>query len=206
MQDNYQLQALHARQTFLNYDQDKIIRKCGLAFDRDYLYCRFFSELCRISRQTGEISRQHGTRWLPADTHGEVMTLLDLLCDSSPHRHPAGHLQNMQSFGHQFHQSLNEDQKNPFAARFQADPESLRRACRQLGGTPFSPGDVAYSIPVFEELTLTLQFFLGDEEFAPRLRCLWDENALQYLKYETMYFCVDVLMARIQEAIRENDL
>ena len=199
MQDNYLLQADHARRAFLGYDLEAIARKCSLQQDGDWLIGTFFSEPFRISRTTGAIRRLHLGAWIPADSHGEVMTLLDLLCDSRETRHLSGQLQNMVSFGHQFHQSMNEDRKSPAALAFQARPEALKAACEALGGVPFSPGDVAYRIPVFEELSITLQFFLGDEEFAPRLRYLWDRNALQYLKYETMYFAVDVLLSRIFE-------
>ena len=197
VQDNYQLQALQAKQIFLSYDQDAVIRKCRLDCDETYLYCRFFSQLYRISRKTGDMARKVGDIWVPADSHGEVMTILDLICDSDDSR---------SSTGHQFHQDLNEDQKNPRAALFQQDPEGLRQACEALGGVPFRPGDVAYAIPVFEDLKVVLQFFLGDEEFAPRIRYLWDENALQYLKYETMYYAAGVLMERITEKLRGKDV
>ena len=199
MQDNYQLQAAQAKQLFLKFDQQTLAAKCSLQMDEAYLSGLFFGEPFRIQRDTGDISRLHEGRWLPADSHGEVMTLLDLICDSDPNRRISGQYQNMQAFGHQFHQNLTEDQKNPAAQRFQQNPEALRKACLALGGRPFTPGDVAYSIPVFEDLSLTIQFFLGDEEFAPRIRYLGDRNALQYLKYETMYYAVGVLMERIQE-------
>ena len=198
MQDNYAIQAAHAKTAFLNYDQPSLIRKCHLQADDRYLYLTFFSQPYRICRRTGNLSRLEQDRWIPADSHGEVMTVLDLLCDSDPHRHPSGSFQNMQAFGHQFHRDLNENQRNPFVERFQQDPEGLRSALLALGGIPFQPGDVACRIPVFEDLQLVVQFFLGDEEFAPRLRYLWDTNALQYLKYETMYYAAGVLMDRIQ--------
>ena len=202
MQDNYALQADHAKTSFLHYDQQALIRKCGLRFDDNYLYLTFFSAPYRLSRHTGDLSRFSGDSWVSADSHGEVMTVLDLLCDSDPMRHPAGSFQNMQTFGHQFHRDLNENQKNPMADRFRQDPEGLRSALLALGGTPFQPGDVACRIPVFEDLELVVQFFLGDEEFAPRIRYLWDKNALQYLKYETMYFAVGVLMDRIHDLMK----
>lgn len=205
MQDNYQLQAQQAKQFFLSYDQEAVIRKCSLKYDETYLYCHFFSQLHRISRKTGDLFRKVGENWVPADSHGEVMTVLDLLCDSDDHRSTTGRYLNMQTFGHQFHQSLNEDAENPHALLFQQDPAGLRRACEALGGIPFRPGDAAYAIPVFEDLKVVLQFFLGDEEFAPRIRYLWDENALQYLKYETMYYAVRVLMERITELMQGKE-
>ena len=86
--------------------------------------------------------------------------------------------------------------------RFDADPEGLSRACRALGGVPFDKGDVAYVIEVFDGLKLVLQLWLGDEEFPPNLRLMWDENALMYLKYETMYFCKNLLLQRIAEYLK----
>lgn len=195
MEDNYQKQAAQAKARFLTYDQEKLIEKHHLQADAQWFYPVFFGDTYRISRKTGDFSRLSGDEWLDANSHGEVMTLLDLLCDSQENRHSAGTFRTMQDFGHQFHQNLGEQE--PRAFLFQDCPEKLCAACQALGGTPFPKGDVAFRIPVFEDLPLVLQFWLGDEEFAPRLRFLWDSNALQYLKYETMYFAVDVLLQKI---------
>ena len=197
MQDNYQIQARQARERFLTYDLQEITEKHRLFQDEQYLYLTFFSLPYRIEKCSGKLQRLQQEGWTEADSHGEVMTVLDLLCDSSPARHPGGTLKTMQSFGYQFHQALGE--QDPRAALFDPCPQKLSAACQALGGVPFSGGDVAYTIPVFEDLCITLQFWQGDEEFAPRLRFLWDENALQYLKYETMYYAVDVLIARLRQ-------
>ena len=196
MQDNYLLQAKQAKSCFLNYDQEMLIQKHRLKADDAFLYTRFLGDPYRISRSTGDMECFFHGQWRDANSHGEVMTLLDLLCDSSQNRCLSGRLKNMQDFGHQFHRNLGE--QNPDALLFQDCPEKLKNACLQSGGIPFSKGDIAYTIPVFEDLCITLQFWLGDEEFSPRLRYLWDENALQYLKYETMYFAVDVLISKLK--------
>lgn len=196
MQDNYLLQAKQAKACFLSYDQDLLILKHGFRADPDFFYSVFLGDPYRISRKTGDMEYFYENTWRDGNSHGEVMTLLDLICDSSDSRHICGRLKNMQAFGHQFHQNLGE--QNPQALLFQDCPEKLKAACEALGGIPFQNGDIAYTIPVFEDLSITLQFWLGDEEFAPRIRYLWDENALQYLKYETMYFAVDVLIAKIK--------
>ena len=62
-----------------------------------------------------------------------------------------------------------------------------------MGGKRLTGADLAWEIPVFQELSIALFFWEGDEEFAPRLRFLWDENALMYIKYETMYYAVSFL-------------
>ena len=197
MQDNYQIQAQNAKQYFLHYDQEALIGKHRLKADRDFLYLTFFSQPYRICRKTGDLDCLQDGHWQERRSHGEVMTILDLLCDSREDRHLSGELQNMQAFGHQFHQNLGE--QNPDARLFQNCPKNLHQGCLALRGVPFNAGDIAYSIPVFEDLQIVLQFWEGDEEFAPRLRFLWDKNALQYLKYETMYFAVDVLMGYLKQ-------
>ena len=196
MADNYQLQALQARKYFLRYDQQQLIGKCHLKSDRDYLYLQLFGISYRLNRSDGALEKFLSGRWQDAGSHGEVMTVLDLLCDSDPLRHAGGRFRSMQDFGHRFHQNLGEH--NPLAALLQAHPQALRKACESLGGTVFPQGDIAYEIPVFEDLHLILQLWLGDEEFPSDLRFLWDENALLYLKYETMYYAVDVLTAYIK--------
>ena len=198
MQDNYQIQAMQAKQYFLSYDQQGLSIKCSLPADDRYLYPSLFSTPYRIDRRTGDMEKFLDGAWQSADSHGEVMTLLDLLCDSDPHRHAGGHFLSMQAFGHGFHQSLGEH--NPLASRFDQHPQAVAAVCEELYGIPFPAGDLAYVLPVFEDLRLVLQLWSGDEEFPPSLRFLWDENALQYLKYETMYYAVDVLTDRILSA------
>ena len=52
---------------------------------------------------------------------------------------------------------------------------------------------------LFDGLSIVVQLWLGDEEFPPNLRFLWDENALDYIRYETMYFAKGMLLERIRE-------
>ena len=137
---------------------------------------------------------------MDANSFGEVLTLLDLVCDSREDRCPSGRWKNMRDFGHGFHQTLLE-QRDPWAERFQACPEAFSRACQRLGGERYPLGDATYSIPVFDRLRLLVQLWFGDEEFPAQLRYLWDENALQYLKYETMYYAVPLVLKRIVECM-----
>ena len=68
-----------------------------------------------------------------------------------------------------------------------------------VGGGEALPGaDVSYALPFFEDLRIAVQFWHGDDEFAPRLRVLWDANADQYLRYETMYYAIGLLKSRLR--------
>lgn len=197
--DNYRTQARNAKRYFLGYDQELLIRKLGLRADDRYLYVKMLCKLHRIHRETGDIQKQEGEAWVAADSHAEVMTLLDLVCDSREDRFLVHRWKNMPDFGLMFHRSLLEDARDPWAERFNADPESLRRACLAMGGTPLPQGDVAYAIELFDSLSIGIQLWLGDEEFPPSLRFLWDENALMYIRYETMYYARGLLLQRLAE-------
>lgn len=201
--DNYLKQAAQAKAYFLTYDQEALIRKLNLAHDEDYLYPVFFSQTYRLDRKTGDLARQGKHGWEDANTHGEVMTLLDLICDSREDRFVSGKWKDMAQFGHTFHQNLLEE-RDPLAEACQENPQVFRRWCEALGGKPMPTGDIAYSIEVFDGLPLMIQLWFGDEDFPARARLLWDENALMYLKYETMYFAREVLLSRLKREMEES--
>jgi len=198
--DNYFIQAQQAKQRFLTYDQEKLIRKFRLHADEEYLYVSLLCRPYRINRITGDLQKEAAGSWQDGNTYEEIMTLLDLLCDSRDDRSISGVWQNMQSFGLQFHQNLLEEGRDPFAERIDADPAILHRAAKTLGAETIRGGDMGYAFELFDGLKIGLLFWHGDEEFAPRVRYLWDQNAKQYIRYETMYFAVSLLRRRIREA------
>ena len=197
--NNYLIQAQQAKQLFAAYDQEKIIKKLALAYDETWLYASMLSETYRIHRKSGDLFRKTEIGWADANSYEEVMTLLDLLCDSREDRFLSGRWKNTTDFGLMFHRNLNEGKTDPWAEAFQADPEGFRKACLLLGGKPFAKGDLAYAIELFDGLPILIQLWFGDEEFPASLRFLWDENALMYLKYETMYFAKGLLLDKIRE-------
>ena len=197
--NNYLIQAQQAKERFLTYDQQKLIQKLKLKYDDAYLYTSLFNQPYRISRTAGDMQRLKGSQWVDANSFGEVMTILDLVCDSREDRYLSCRWKNMLSFGLMFHQNLLEDAKDPWAELFQNHPDGLHKACRALGGQMLPTGDIAYSIEVFDGLPIAVQFWFGDEEFPPNLRFLWDENALMYIRYETMHYAKGLLLERLRE-------
>ena len=198
--NNYLIQAQQAKERFLTYDQQGLIRKFSLKHDGEYFYMTFLCKPYRLSRTTGDLWRLEGENWQDANTFGEVMTLLDLLCDSRENRWISGRWKNMQAFGMQFHQNLLEEPRDPAAECFDRDPERLIRACKRLGAEKIPGGDYGYAVELFDGLKIGILFWHGDEEFLPRLRFLWDENAMMYIRYETMYYAIGLLKARLLEA------
>ena len=196
--DNYLIQVQQAKAWFLRYDAQALIRKLKLESDGEYLYTKMLCKPYRISLHTGDVQRREET-WVETNNHGEVMTLLDLVCDSKDNRFLTGKWKNMTDFGLMFHRNLLENKADPWAEKFQADPEGFQKACLALGGKPFSLGDIAYAIELFDGLSVLVQLWFGDEEFPASLRFLWDENALMYIKYETMYFAKGLLLQELED-------
>lgn len=197
--DNYLIQAKQAKQRFLTYDQARLIKKLKASADEEYIYVNLLCEPYRLNRSTADIQRYCDGAWVDGNSYGEVMTLLDLVCDSRENRYLSGHWKSMTDFGLLFHRNLLEEKRDKTADRFDRDPEGLRRACLAMGGRSVPGADIGYAIELFDGLEIRVQFWHGDDEFYPRLRYLWDENALQYLKYETMYFAVALLQQRLLE-------
>ena len=196
---NYAIQANQAKAHFLSYDQEKLRRKLNLRMDEGWLYTALFGVPYRIHRKTASVERCRDGRWQDANSFEEVMTLLDLICDSREDRRPSGEWKSMQSFGLQFHRSLLENGVDPWAELFAENPGGFARACMALGGRPLPQGDAAFAIEAFDGLRVGIQLWIGDEEFPSRLKIMWDSNALQYLRYETMYFAKALLLELLKE-------
>ena len=199
--NNYQRQVEQAKLHFLRYDQQTLVEKLKLKQDEEYLYATMLSQTYRLNRKTGDLERFAEEAWVDANTHGEYMTLLDLICDSRADRYLACRYQNMAAFGRVFHSGLLES-RDPFAELVQRSPEAFRQACVRLNGVPVKLGDIGYAMELFDGLSIALQFWEGDEEFPPKVNVLWDENALMYLKYETMWFAVGMLKQRILDIMK----
>lgn len=201
-QDNYQIQIAQAKRLFLTYDQEELIRRCLLDFDDTYFYTSMLSEPYRIHRQTGHMERLLEGSWVDGNSFGEVMTMLDWLCDSKPERYITGRWINVVTHGHYFHGNLQEDIHKSYAKLFDEELDAFAAACRNLGGQAFPGADVGYTIELVDGLRIALQLWHSDEEFPPRLRCLWDENTIRYIRYETTWFATGLLMDRIKEKMK----
>ena len=198
--NNYLIQASQAKDRFLTYDQQKLIDKFRLVSDEGYLYVDLLWRQYRIHRESGNMEFRTGDIWADGNSYDEVMTILDLLCDSREDRHLAGRLASLASFGRIFYRSSYDDKPDPTAQWIQENLPAFQRACARAG-RPIPGGDFGYVFELFDGLTLGFHFWEGDEEFAPRLRFLWDENALQYLRFETMHMAMSLLMTLLKEMI-----
>ena len=100
--DNYAIQANDARLRFLTYDQAAMPAQK----DDEFLYLRFCGFDYRICRADGHLFRRVEGSWLSADSHGEVLTIYDYLCDAKPGRSPAREAVSMAFLGGHVHSGL----------------------------------------------------------------------------------------------------
>ena len=194
--DNYALQAEDARLRFLTYDQTTMPAERDDAF----LYLRFCCDDYKISRADGHIFRLSEGQWVGADSHGEVLTIFDYLCDARPGRAAAGEFVSMASLGGYVHTGLSLH-SGALEDAIDRDPEGFRRACLSLKCAPKTGGDLCFLMELFPDLPVLLRFWHSDEEFGPKLDLLWDKNSLLFLRYETTWFAAGVLRRRLSEGM-----
>ena len=196
--DNYAIAVDQAKKRFLTYDQQELIHRCRLRHDEDYFYITFLADPYRICRYSGDVQRLQAGAWVDGNSFGEVMTIFDWLCDSRLDRYVCGRWVNVVSHGHYFHADLQEEREDANAVYFSQNDAGFRAACLALGGREMSGGDMGFAIELVDGLPVYVQLWHGDEEFAPRLRFLWDENYAMYLRYETTWYAVPLLIGRIR--------
>ena len=80
---NYEKMKNEMAGAFLKYDQEAVIRKFDLKYDKAYLYLDLLNRAHRISRKTGQVtwSEDGFQTESPAD-YNAAMTIYDVLCYS----------------------------------------------------------------------------------------------------------------------------
>jgi len=209
--DNYQLMAVKMRGKFLEYDQRAIINKFSLKSDADYIYLNYISRPYRINRHTGAVEwSEDGFNTANEAGFNEVMPIYDLLCDSAPGCRLSGRFGNIRNSARLGHTAMTSSGAlySDVAGVFDGKTELLSRACERLGGVCTPPGDVAYMMNTFDCLPVILRFWEGDEDFGASLSIFWDENVLDFIRFETSFYLIGHLLKRIREEMenieREN--
>lgn len=204
MESNYEKQVYRAREIFLAYRQDTMIRKFQLEHDEEYLYMKLLDQEYRISRKNGEVERQENGQTAVCLDYQVVMTLYDVLCCSGEHPELSGEWCPLAS--------LQVTQSSPrasrftarYAAEFSGKVRELEEACGKLGGERQSvpaSADVCYKIQIFPFFPVIFQFWDGDEEFAPKIMILWDQKSLDFMHFETLYYVMLHFLDRLHFSI-----
>ena len=194
--DNYEISRDRAQEYFLGFDQDAIIRAWDLEHDETNLYVSFFGRDYAVSRKEGTVTR----RWSgEAAGFGEVLSIFDLLCHEGTNKTVSGQYAPVNSLKGRPPMGVGTDFHTGIAARFDQDVEAFCQACLALGGNPVNMGDLGFRFPVFGELSVILKVYRADEDFPASLTLLWDENMLQFVFYETVFYMAGYLLGAIRE-------
>lgn len=200
--DNYDRQVDVAKGIFLEYDQERMIRKFSLDADEQWIYLSYLNTPCRINRETGGVEEYRQNTWRECRDYSTVMTVYDLLCYHKGETAPAP--------AHEWCAvgtfvvtgvTKTEGFTKRFARHFDGRLKELKRACEELGGVlqPRMAGaDLTCRFQVTDFFPVLLQFWEGDEEFPPKLLILWDRNTDRFMHFETTFYLQGDLLERLK--------
>ncbi len=80
-----------------------------------------------------------------------------------------------------YHQAFQGYTGREIAKRFQNDLGAFERAASQLGGQRYEVGDAAYTFRGLPRVPVLVVYWLGDEDFPPSARILFDASAGHHL-------------------------
>ena len=206
MGSNYMKMVLGARKIFLECDQSAMISRWGLESDADNLYLRFMGERMRVDRHTGEVASMETEGYIPDEYINESMVLFDLLAYPQGRPHASGRWASISTLGGIIGAGHDRTLSHEgTAVKFSGRIDALRAACERLGGVPMGRADVSCAVPVFEDFGIWFQFWDGDDEFPASIKYLFDENALRYMHYETLWYAMGCLEDRLEYYIEGGD-
>ncbi len=201
MADNYRISRDRAQAYFLNFDQQALIDTWHLSHDSECLHVEFLGKPYRICRKTGSVIHPDGRE----AGFEEALSIFDLLCHKSEAKTCSGTFAPVNSLKGCPAVTVGTDFHSATASRFDRNSEAFQAACLALGGTPMELGDLGFSFSVFAGLTVQLKFYHADEDFPASLVLLWDENTLQFIYYETVFYIAGFLLQSILEQMNSSN-
>ena len=87
---------------------------------------------------------------------------------------------------------------------FNGKRKELEAVCKNFGETLNLKGDVAVKLYPFPFLPVILQYWEADEEFPANLKFMYDENILDYMHFETIFFMTAHIVKRLEEMMKTN--
>lgn len=204
-ENNYATAVVGARSLFLSHDQEKMIEAFSLEADQSYLYLRFVAAPYRIHRATGVVESRRTGSWKEA-AFNDVMSIYDMLCNPNGRPRLTGSWISVQEMNRlkSGAKTLGSGLDTAWESFYRGKADQLAAACKALGGKRETVGDVAYTLPVFDWMSVYFQFWDGDEEFPPKICFLWDRSTPDYLHFETTFYVTDFILDCLRELVEEN--
>lgn len=192
--NNYAVMVERARKLFLTFDRAAMCARLGLTPTGTDVPVRFLGETYRVLTADGRVLRPDGGD----ASFGAAMSIYDALARTNAPRLAGEFVPTAALHGIRGTHAVHEDLHAPAAARFAGKTDALAAALEALGARPWgSVGDVSYVLDVFDFFPVCVRFYDADEDFPASLQFLWDANALDFLYYETLWYVMDELIARL---------
>ena len=199
---NYEIQSDVAREAFLTFDFEDIVKKLDLKQDNEYLYVKFINNEYRLGKKSSEIQRiEENSTYIDAGFY-EIMSILDLL----------DNLKNLSKeelkASKNFVANAGNKQRNSWiflknAKAFSGKIDKLEKACKELGGIKIDNGDVGYIIDIFDYIKVMFVYYDEDSDFESEIKVLWTDNILKFVHYETTYYMLEYLFEKMLKIIEE---
>lgn len=194
MISNYEISLQNAMKRFCSYDMTVLSQKSGVTDRGAYLETRFFGMKTIIEKKSGVIT-VNGEK---AD-FCEALSIFDWLCDGKKDAKAAFRFCPVSSLPGVLVRGKGLMMKSrELSNMIHKKPDLFREKCLRMGGKIVDLGDMGAEIEIFPGLPMELKFYFGDEEFPPDITFLWDENILQFVRYETIYYIAATLMKRLK--------
>ena len=203
---NYEIKSDVAREAFLTFDFEDIVKKLDLKQDNEYLYVKFINNEYRLGKKSSEIQRiEENSTYIDAGFY-EIMSILDLLDNlknlskeelkaSKNFVAPTG-LKEVANAG-------NKQRNLKNAKAFSGKIDKLEKACKELGGIKIDNGDVGYIIDIFDYIKVMFVYYDEDSDFESEIKVLWTDNILKFVHYETTYYMLEYLFEKMLKIIEE---
>lgn len=208
-ESNYDKFKMQALKRFLTYEQEPLIQRLKLVANDEWIYVHFLDQDYRIHRSKPcmEFRLENSCEaWKEADANA-VLTICDLLCHTEDPIVLSGYYKTVESLNRVKGGSstiLGGGIHERYGKLFDGKADKLRKACEQLHGEPMGKGDVAYRIPLFEDMSMLFSFYESDDEFPAKMTIMYDENICTYLFYETIWYLANLVVNRMTELIEAD--
>lgn len=203
---NYEKQIDNALVAFVSWDHKKIVSKFDLASDEEYIYIGEFDIMYRLHKHNATIEKSFdNVNYTDNVNFDESASIFDLFGYSKDNLFLTGKWANIWNVEKNIHvgHASNSHFYKKYETFFTGQIDLLNKACEKLGGIKTEYADTSYIINAFDFLPMMFQFWDADEEFPARIRILWDENILDYIRFETTFSLQFQLLNRLCETMNE---
>lgn len=183
-ESNYEKVFSQFKSRFLESNLEETSKILQLKADDEYLYVPFFCKICRVARETGEITGEKNQEISVTDR----LTIMHHLCcyqkfaQKSDRKVPFREIREAAVFEAAYNRMALE----PLKKAFQGRGDTLLKAGIEIGGKQEKFGDVSITLQAFPTISLTYIFWDSDEEFPAAANILFDNRIAQWTHPESV--------------------